>query len=115
MNLKTSNTILYCKKWKDTVAFYKKALKLQVHFSNKWFVEFILTDKARLSVADEDKSSIKSSGGKGITISLEVDDIELMYSSMEESGLNPKPIKEIWKSRLFYIYDPEGNRIEFWS
>ena len=115
VNIKTSNIILYCKKWKDTVAFYKKVLKLQVNFSNEWFVEFNLNDTARLSVANENKSSIKSSGGKGITISLKVDDIKTMYSDMVESGINPSPIKNLWESRLFYINDPEGNRIEFWN
>ena len=115
MNLKTSNIILYCKRWKDTAAFYRDTLKLPVNFSNEWFVEFVLTDKARLSVADEEKSSIKSCRGKGITISLEIDEITTMYSSMEKAGLNPTPIKKIWGSKLFYICDPEGSRVEFWS
>jgi predicted enzyme related to lactoylglutathione lyase len=115
MNIKTSNIILYCNKWNETVAFYRDTLRFPIHFSNEWFVEFSLTDNVRLSIANEEKSSIKSCQGNGITISLEVEDIETMYSLMEESGLNPTAVKEIWKSRLFYIYDPEGNRIEFWS
>jgi catechol 2,3-dioxygenase-like lactoylglutathione lyase family enzyme len=115
VNIKTSNIILYCNKWKDTVAFYRDVLKFPVHFSNEWFFEFYLSNTARLSVANEENTSIKSSEGKGITVSLEVDDIETVYSFMEGSELNPTPIKEIWESRLFYIYDPEGNRIEFWS
>ncbi len=113
--IRTSNIVLYCKKWKATVAFYKNTLELQVNFSNEWFVEFILNDTARLSVANEEKSSIESSGGKGITISLKVDDIETVHSCMMESGRNPTQIKNLWESRQFYIYDPEGNRIEFWS
>ena len=40
MHIRTSNTILYCRKWKETVAFYRDVLKLDVHFSNDWFVEF---------------------------------------------------------------------------
>jgi len=68
-----------------------------------------------LSVADEERSSIKSCQGEGITISLQVEEIETMHSLMEESGLNPTTLKEVWKSRLFCIHDPEGNRIEFWS
>ena len=115
MEIKTSNTIIYCHKWHDTVAFYRDVLKLPITFSKEWFVEFQLTENARISVANESKSSIKSCNGSGITISLEVDDIESTHSLMKEAGFNPTAVKKIWESRLFYIFDPEGNRIEFWS
>ncbi len=115
MEIQTSNIILYCSKWNETVAFYRDTLRFPIHFSNEWFVEFSLAGNARLSVADEKRSSIKSCQGNGITISLEVEDIETMYVFMKASGLKPSAIKEIWESRLFCIYDPEGNRIEFWS
>jgi hypothetical protein len=71
VNIKTSNIILYCKRWNDTVAFYRDTLKFPIHFSNEWFVEFTLAVKARLSVANEEKTSIKSSGGNGITEQIE--------------------------------------------
>jgi catechol-2,3-dioxygenase len=29
--------------------------------------------------------------------------------------LNPTAIREIWGAKAFYIFDPEGNRIECWS
>jgi hypothetical protein len=90
MNIKTSNIILYCKKWNETVTFYRDMLRFPIHFSNEWFVEFSLTGNARLSVANEERSSIKSCQGKGITISLEVEDIETMYSLMEVSGLRAR-------------------------
>ncbi|MCF8069503.1 MAG: VOC family protein [Desulfobacterales bacterium] len=33
-----------------------------------------------------------------------------------EKGLNPEPVKDnAWRIRFFYIYDPEGNRLEYWS
>lgn len=115
MKIKASNIILYCSKWEKTVSFYREVLKLEINFSNEWFVEFNLNDGARLSVANDEKTSVKSSGGKGITISLNVDDIKTVHFFMVESGLNPTPIKSLWKSGVFYIYDPEGNRIEFWS
>lgn len=99
----------------STVAWYKQILKLDVSFSNEWFVEFSLNEKAKLSIANEAKASIKSSRGKGITISLNVDDITDKHLSLIEAGLNPSSIKTIWHSKAFYIYDPEGNRIEFWS
>ncbi len=115
MQIKTSNTILYCKKWKETVAFYKDVLKLDVHFSNDWFVEFSLNNCARLSIVNEENASIKSCSGKGITVCFQVDDIQTMHTCLTGSKVNPTPIKVIWRSRVFYAYDPEGNRIEFWS
>ena len=116
MKIKTANTILYCRKWKETVVFYKTQLKLQVTTSNEWFVEFKLNDASRLSIADEARSSMDSNDGKGITITLEVDDIETIRLYLNEVGLNPTPIKEhAWGARVIHIYDPEGNRLEFWA
>jgi catechol-2,3-dioxygenase len=34
---------------------------------------------------------------------------------LKGAGLNPTEVKEIWGAKAFYIFDPEGNRIEFWS
>lgn len=115
MRIKTSNTILYCRKWKKTVAFYRDVLKLDVHFVNDWFVEFSMNSCARLSIANEESATIKSCSGQGITVCFQVDDIESMHTCLTDARVNPTPIKVIWGSSAFYVYDPEGNRIEFWS
>lgn len=115
MQIQTSNTILYCRKWTETVAFYRDVIKLQIHFSNDWFVEFLLNSCARLSVANEERAQIKSCGGKGITVCFQVDELQAIHGYLLDSQANPTPIKVIWGSRTFYVHDPEGNRIEFWS
>lgn len=115
MKIKTSNTILYCRKWEQTVEFYKNVLDLEVNFSNEWFVEFILNSQARLSIADQKKSSIKSGCGAGITVCLQVDDVEVMHKRLEKVGVHPTPIRALWESQVFYVRDPEGNRLEFWT
>jgi len=115
MNIQCTNIILYCQKWKETVAFYQNVLHLTVTFSNDWFVEFRLNDASRVSIADEQRASIKTSQGKGITISLNVEDSRRLHADMTAGKVNPSPLKTVWKSRQFYIHDPEGNRIEFWS
>ncbi len=114
MKIKAANTILYCKKWQETVAFYKNGLKLLVISSNDWFVEFKLNDMSRLSVANEARTSIDSGDGKGITISLQVADIEQTRTELMEAEITPTPSKEVWGSKAIYIHDPEGNRLEFW-
>ena len=108
--------ILYCKDWEKTVRFYRDQLNLPVNFSSEWFVEFSLTEISRLSIADEKRSSIKSCGGKGVTLALEVDDIEAMRGYMETIGLKPTVIsKHPWDARVFHFFDPEGHRIEIWQ
>jgi predicted enzyme related to lactoylglutathione lyase len=116
MHVRTVNTILYCKKWIETVAFYKTQLKLQVTTSLEWFVEFKLNETSLLSIANAAQTSIDSSGGKGLTITLEVDDIETTHSYLKGAGLNPTAIIDhAWGARVIYVYDPEGHRLEFWS
>ena len=114
MKIKAANTILYCKRWQETVDFYRNGLKLLVISSNDWFVEFKLNEMSRLSVANETRTSIKSGDGKGITISLQVSDIEQTRAELLDAGITPTPIKEVWGSKAIYVRDPEGNRLEFW-
>jgi len=113
VDIRTANTILYCTRWKETVEFYRTVLKLPVCFSNEWFVEFMLNDSSRLSVADDSRASVKSGGGRGITVSLHVDDLEAVHGHLREAGRNPSPIT--WGSPAFTVLDPEGHRLEFWE
>lgn len=115
MKIKATNTILYCKKWRETVDFYRDGLKLLPLSSTDWFVEFKLNESARLSVADETRTSIKSGEGHGLTISLQVADVDELRAELIQSGFAPTPIKEVWGSQAMYLRDPEGNRLEFWS
>ncbi len=114
--IRVVNTILYCRKWKETVDFYMTGLKLEQTASFGWLVEFRLNETSRLSVADEARSSIKSGGGKGLTITMMVDDIEETFVRLKTAGLEPPAPKEHpWGARVIRIRDPEGNRLEFWS
>ncbi|HJW86650.1 MAG TPA: hypothetical protein VJ440_08465, partial [Candidatus Brocadiaceae bacterium] len=56
----TMNTILYCRRWQETAAFYREALGLPVTFQNEWFVELAVNGHARLSVANEQRATVKS-------------------------------------------------------
>ena len=115
MKIKSTNTILYCKNWQETVEFYRTGLKLLVLSSNEWFVEFKLNEMSRVSVANEVRTSIESSGGKGITVSLEVADVEQTRTKLIQAGITPTSIKDVWEAKAIYVHDPEGNRLEFWS
>jgi predicted enzyme related to lactoylglutathione lyase len=115
VKIKSTNTILYCKNWQETVEFYRTGLKLPVISSNEWFVEFKLNEMSRISVANAARTSIDSIGGQGITVSLQVEDIEQTRDALTETGVTSTSIKEVWGAQAIYVQDPEGNRLEFWS
>ncbi|AFG38333.1 VOC family protein [Spirochaeta africana] len=115
MQIRRANTILYCSRWQETVAFYEAGLQLPVLMRKDWFVEFRLADGAALSVADQSRASINSAGGQGITISLAVADTAVLHEQLLQTGLQPGPMRQSWGRDAFFICDPEGNRLEFWS
>lgn len=109
------NTILYCDAFDATVCFYRSLLGLEVTFSNDWFFEFMLGDQTTLSIADAQRASIPSVDGKGMTLSLEVDDLDEVRSRLTGLGAEATPISKRFGSRVFDVHDPEGHRIEFWA
>jgi len=116
LSIKTANTILYCRRWQETVRFYEVSLALPVTFRSAWFVEFRLCESARLSVADERRASIDSAAGAGITVTLEVEDADSAWARLRAAGLALEPVRDhAWGARVFYLWDPEGHRLEVWS
>lgn len=115
MNLKRSNTILYCTAWAATVAFYRDQIGLPITHANDWFVEFQLGAESFLSVADQARATISSSHGAGITLSWQVDDIATAQHSLQAAGIESSPIKLRWGAQVLYFHDPERHRIELWA
>ncbi len=115
-SLKSANTILYCKKWQETVYFYQHHLELPITFASDWFVEFQLTPTAHLSIANERRATIKSSDGTGITLTLRVENADETWQYLYDRGVKVGPVKDhAWGARVFYFFDPEGHRLEIWS
>ena len=47
---------------------------------------------------------------------MKVADIRDLSLELKNAGLNPTEIKRHpWGADVIYLYDPEGNRLEFWS
>lgn len=114
--IEIANTIVYCRRWQPCVAFYRDGLGLAISFENDWFVEFVLNSGARLSVADARRASIESAEGKGITLTLKVGDLAAEHSRLRNRDLAPGKIREHpFGANVFYLSDPDGNRIEYWS
>lgn len=98
------------------MAFYRDHLQLPITFASEWFIEFALTESARLSIADERRATVKSSHGAGITLTFQVADADESWASFHQAGLQPTPCRtHPWGARTFYLRDPEGNRLEVWS
>jgi uncharacterized glyoxalase superfamily protein PhnB len=115
MKIDVANTILYCRNWSESIAFYRDDLKFEVSFVNEWFVEFKLNEAACLSVVDASRAWVGPSSGEGVMVTLKVENLVDVYLEMEALGLDPTPVEEVWGAEVFSIFDPEGVRLEFWS
>ena len=73
--IERTNTVLYCERWSETVAFYRSVMGLGVAFENDWFVEFELTASAFLSIADSSRATIAAVQGQGITLTWQVPEL----------------------------------------
>ena len=110
-----TNTVLYCDRWAEVVAFYRDRLGLTVTFENDWFVEFAVHTGAFLSVANAARASIRAGDGAGITLSWQVADVTAARSALAEAGVEVGDLIRRFGADVFDVFDPAGNRIEFWS
>lgn len=117
LDFSLSNTILYCEHWQETRDFYQHTLGLKPRFSkDDWFIELQVNDGAHLSIADASRCSIAPGQGVGLTLSLKTPDLTALHRYLREKGLKPGPmVDKSWREPFFYVHDPEGNRIEFWT
>lgn len=115
MKINKSNTILYCDRYKECLAFYGETLNLPISHSTDWFVEFKCGDNAFVSIADIKRSHQPSNIKEGITLSFCVDDVVATNESLIKKGVKTTPIKKIWNAQSFFCYDPDESRIEFWQ
>ncbi len=113
--IETANTVLYCEKWTETAAFYRDVLQLTPLLHNDWFVEFALTDTARISIANAARTTIDSVAGQGFTLTLQVADVESIRQQLLTADIDVGPISQRFDADVCYLHDPEGHRIELWT
>ena len=114
IDVRGANFILYCDRWRETVDFYRGVLGLTETFSNEWFVEFRLGAATSVSIVDAARTSINPVQGQGMTLSIEVPDLDAARRTLDRRGAQPSPTVIRFGSRVFDVHDPEGHRIEFW-
>ena len=115
LSIERANTVLYCRRWTETVAFYGAVLELPVEMSNDWFVEFRLTSSSFLSIADASRASVGSVDGNGVTLTWRVADAAVVREHLVVNGIDATPIRRRWGADGFFCRDPEGNRVEIWT
>lgn len=115
VHVERSNTILYSDRWAETVEFYRERLRLEVTHENDWFVEFVVRPGSFVSVADASRSSIRSGDGAGLTLSWQVADLDAVRAALRDVGIEVGEPETRFGARVFDVFDPAGNRIEFWS
>lgn len=110
-----ANTVLYCRRWEEAVAFYRDRLGLTVSFENEWFIEFEVGPGSYVSVADASHASIAPGDGRGITLSWQVADVDAARTQLIARGVAVSEIGHRFGSPVIDLFDPAGNRIELWS
>jgi catechol 2,3-dioxygenase-like lactoylglutathione lyase family enzyme len=115
MNIQRTNTILYCRRWQETVAFYREVFDFSISYQTDWFIEVQLTPHSYLSIADESQASIRSAEGQGITLSWQVAKVHEIHAALVERHIAVTQIRKKWGAYLFFLHDPEGHRIELWQ
>jgi catechol 2,3-dioxygenase-like lactoylglutathione lyase family enzyme len=115
VQVQRSNTILYTERWAECVEFYRAGLCLAVTHENDWFVEFALGPDSFVSIADAARSSVEPGDGRGVTLSLRVDDVNATRSALVAAGVAVGEVGTRWGAVVIDVFDPSGNRLEFWS
>jgi catechol 2,3-dioxygenase-like lactoylglutathione lyase family enzyme len=119
MKILAANTIIYCqsKHWPASVHFYRDVLQLAISFQkDDWFIEFVVNGAAHLSIADAARCTIPPGSGVGLTLSFFVQDLRAAQATFTEHKIATTEIKaKGWRAPYFYVHDPEGTRIEFWT
>lgn len=115
LEIKQTNTILYCEKWQETVAFYRDTLKLPVATERTWFVEFRLAANSFVSIANAQRATVASANGDGVTLTWQIQNVAATHQALAAAGVALTPLQTRWGALVTYLYDPEGNRIELWE
>lgn len=117
MKILAANTILYCRHWERSRHFYRDVLKLDISFQkDDWFIEFSVNGAAHVSIADAARCTIAPGDGVGLTFSFFVQDLQAVHALFAEHNIITTEIRaKGWRAPFFYVHDPEGTRIEFWT
>lgn len=94
--------------------FYREALELDIVMDHGWIVTYGAGEQMPIQI------SFATEGGSGTPVpdlSIEVDELEVVYKRMQEAGFHITygPVNEPWGVRRFFVQDPFGKLVNILS
>jgi len=116
LGIETFHTVLYCRRWAESVAFYRDVLDLPVVFENPLFVELRAAPGACIGLLDASRTRDPGVEPRGVLLSFRVADVEETRARLRDRGVRVGEAGDHpWGARLFELQDPDGRRVEFWA
>jgi catechol 2,3-dioxygenase-like lactoylglutathione lyase family enzyme len=110
------HAVLFCRKWDESVAFYRDILGFPVTDRKKGFMEFQVTPEARIGLLQEVRSPATNGRDGRFILSFRVPDILETHRQLQARCPDlPAVRKHPWGAWVFELTDPEQRRLEFWS
>lgn len=116
MSYKLYAVRIFSSKWEESFKFYKDTVGLPVFYSNAeigWAQFDVGGAYLGLERCDASDPESKKLVGRFVGISLQVEDIKTIYSSLISEGVEftAPPEKQPWGGTLAHFKDPDGNII----
>ena len=112
MNVKRMDITVSTNKLQQSKEFYMKNFGCQLVFESDWYVELLFEDSSTMGISfvQPEFEAGEKFTGKGLILSLEVDDVDAEYARLKAAGiLIFEGIKEKpWGERSFVVNDPNG-------
>jgi catechol 2,3-dioxygenase-like lactoylglutathione lyase family enzyme len=109
------HTILYCRKWKECISFYRDVLGFPVVFDNNILVELEPAPNVRIGLMDVSRTKKNVTASENIVLSFRVTNIEKVFNLLREKCNGAVEWNHRWGAQVAELKDPEGRMIEFWS
>jgi catechol 2,3-dioxygenase-like lactoylglutathione lyase family enzyme len=110
MIVKRIVTNIYTKNLSKAKYFYQEVLGLQILMDHEWIITYGSDQDMKVQI-----SFASQGGSETLTpdLSIEVDDVDLVYDRMKDAGFQIEYgiVDESWGVRRFYVRDPFGKLV----
>jgi predicted enzyme related to lactoylglutathione lyase len=112
LNYRLAFVRVFVTDWSRAVRFYEETLEMTPTLVTNGWAQFA-TGQAQLALEQVDPADPESadSVGRFLAVSLEVDDIDATYATLQGRGVEflGAPEKQPWGGTLAHLRDPDGN------
>lgn len=115
IEVKSFHAVLYCRRWRDCVAFYRDMLGFPATAASEIFTEVQVAPGSFIGLLNAARCRPPATQAGSLVLSFRVARVEEAQRALMQRGCSPSPIRRHpWGARLFELEDPEGRRLEFW-